>query len=438
MNQKNRTIIASGAALLALVGVGALWQQGYSAPASKGSAKTSATVPGAPAGEYSCMKSRMTYSAIKGPGGMPMMVMQYDASVLGTIRLDGKGNYSASKKPGRYVYNAQTRKFAFTSGPLKDWPVVYQVSSGTPKLRLAAVHDGQVGASLKTGEHVCSLRGNRKYPDLAAGVSGNTPPAKPAAARNAGARGTLTFREEWGSGKIVDVKLPDGAVQSRFEGRHPFRSTSGGTVFLNGNGALVIAAATGTAITTVPLKDVREIDSPVLSPDGSKIAFHVEPVYYDSRVVVVSRDGKKLAEFKEMTEPDWTPDGRLVMAKRTGTENARAGIYLSDAGLNTLKRIDPRLDDVQQPAVSPDGKQVAVVSHGHIWLMNLDGSGLKQLTRSDNGEERPAWSPDGRWLVVAKQERGEVVLVSVPSGKMTLLEDKAGRVLQSSGRLNWR
>jgi len=139
-----------------------------------------------------------------------------------------------------------------------------------------------------------------------------------------------------------------------------------------------------------------------------------------------------------MTEPDWTPDGRLVMAKDINTVESKPGLYITDRGLSNVTRIDPNLDNVRWPAVSPNGRRVAVVHHGHIWVMNLDGSGLRQLSFSDSGEERPAWSPDGQWIVAAQKEYGSVLLVPVKTGKIIRLNNKDERGMQSQGRLTWR
>jgi dipeptidyl aminopeptidase/acylaminoacyl peptidase len=49
------------------------------------------------------------------------------------------------------------------------------------------------------------------------------------------------------------------------------------------------------------------------------------------------------------------------------------------------------------PAVSPDGRLIAYVRNGRIWLIRPDGSEQRQLTAT--GGFRPVWSPDGRRLV---------------------------------------
>jgi Tol biopolymer transport system component len=58
------------------------------------------------------------------------------------------------------------------------------------------------------------------------------------------------------------------------------------------------------------------------------------------------------------------------------------------------------------PVWSPNGKQIAFAGGDQntgrydIFVMNLDGTGLRQLTHSTNGDGKTglAWSPNGRWI----------------------------------------
>ncbi len=67
-----------------------------------------------------------------------------------------------------------------------------------------------------------------------------------------------------------------------------------------------------------------------------------------------------------------------------------------------------RLKSISDPQVSPDGKWVAYVlstpdsvkdkSDSDIWMISWDGTESVKLTASPEGESRPRWSPDGKFL----------------------------------------
>lgn len=67
-----------------------------------------------------------------------------------------------------------------------------------------------------------------------------------------------------------------------------------------------------------------------------------------------------------------------------------------------------RLKSVSDPQVSTDGKWVAYVlstpdsakdkSDADIWMINWEGTESVKLTASPDGESRPRWSPDGKYL----------------------------------------
>jgi Tol biopolymer transport system component len=82
----------------------------------------------------------------------------------------------------------------------------------------------------------------------------------------------------------------------------------------------------------------------------------------------------------------------------------------------------------QQPAFSPDGKQIAFVSQRtgrrELWVANADGSNPQQ--RTDLGAVfAPTWSPDGLHIVfhgrIAGQPRADVFTVPAAGGAMNRL-----------------
>jgi len=58
--------------------------------------------------------------------------------------------------------------------------------------------------------------------------------------------------------------------------------------------------------------------------------------------------------------------------------------------------------DVTTVAVSPDGSQLALASDiggSDIYVVNVDGTGLRQLTTDPETDQYPQWSPDGSSIV---------------------------------------
>src|SRR5690242_7453775 len=51
-----------------------------------------------------------------------------------------------------------------------------------------------------------------------------------------------------------------------------------------------------------------------------------------------------------------------------------------------------------QPAVSPDGKQIAFSWQGDIWTAPIDGGRARRLSTHEARDMRPVYSPDGKQI----------------------------------------
>ena len=90
--------------------------------------------------------------------------------------------------------------------------------------------------------------------------------------------------------------------------------------------------------------------------------------------------------------------GKLVIQSVWG-----GTFYVYDLGAGTLRPLTGGLD----PAISPDGAQVAftrIGSDNGIYLINLDGSNERKIFGERDGLMSPKWSPDGKWLVFARND----------------------------------
>ena len=92
-----------------------------------------------------------------------------------------------------------------------------------------------------------------------------------------------------------------------------------------------------------------------------------------------------------------------------------------------------------QPRFSPDGKRLAFTSDrdgtDNLWVVNLDGTGLKQVTKEKERQvNSAAWAPDGQALVGRKHYRNTR---SLGAGEQWLFHLGGGEGLQLTARRNW-
>jgi serine/threonine protein kinase/Tol biopolymer transport system component len=128
--------------------------------------------------------------------------------------------------------------------------------------------------------------------------------------------------------------------------------------------------------------------------------------------------------------PSLSPDGSTFLyARLTGPGNL--DVYSQRVGGSNSMNLtaDSPLDDTQ-PAFSPDGRTIAFRSEregGGIFLMGATGESVRRLT--DFGYN-PAWSPDGRQLLVgtegvsnpqSRKTRSQIWRVDVATGARRLL-----------------
>lgn len=69
----------------------------------------------------------------------------------------------------------------------------------------------------------------------------------------------------------------------------------------------------------------------------------------------------------------------------------------------------------RMPALSPDGKQLAFVYRGDIWISSEKGGRATPLTSHIETDAYPLFSPDGRWIAFASKRNGNWDIFAVPS-----------------------
>lgn len=101
-------------------------------------------------------------------------------------------------------------------------------------------------------------------------------------------------------------------------------------------------------------------------------------------------------------QPDVSPDGRTIVFDLLGD------IYALPIGGGRARPLLTGTAFETSPAFSPDGRHIAFVSDRsgvtNLWIANADGGDPRQISRETalNVMAAPAWSPDGRRLVVSR------------------------------------
>jgi len=174
----------------------------------------------------------------------------------------------------------------------------------------------------------------------------------------------------------------------------------------------------------------ESLGSPVWSPDGGKLAFVTRSSPSDG-LTVMNADGTNRTQLqpKIFTRPDrtsaygtyqtrlnedslvWSPTGKkLAFGSYTELDSDASasapapvkrltGIYLINVDGTGLRKLTGSRDEESfgmVPAWSPEGGKIAFEDEGMINVINPDGSGRKELTGTVGAQSAPVWSPDGQ------------------------------------------
>src|SRR5918999_3589214 len=201
---------------------------------------------------------------------------------------------------------------------------------------------------------------------------------------------------------------------------------------------------------TVPMTSTWKIDMPS-APTGAtwtKAPRHVESLHYrqDRRgftepgfthlFVIPSEGGTPRqvtsgkwsvgARFDLLSQGagwSWTPDGRTIVfdgmrdSTRADMNYRQSNVYAVDVATGSIRQLTPSRGTWSSPVVSPGGRLVAFSGYADtsrasyhaddVWVMNLDGSGIRNLTPAlDSDPSTLRWSRDGSGIYFSVGDRG--------------------------------
>jgi Tol biopolymer transport system component len=182
---------------------------------------------------------------------------------------------------------------------------------------------------------------------------------------------------------------------------------------------------------------------PAWSPDGRKVAF-VSSRDGKQEIYVVNADGSGLRNLtctrkQHEFAPAWSPDGRKIAFTRSSDyfKTAEVRLYVMNAdgsGQHRLTRVASRGDGNPvwaydgRTAWSPDGRMLAFSAKREgtfeVYVINADGSGLRNLTQNPARDFFHTWLPGGR--IVFASDRDGIGTKAVDSQLYLMNADGSG------------
>ncbi len=124
---------------------------------------------------------------------------------------------------------------------------------------------------------------------------------------------------------------------------------------------------------------------------------------------------RQLTDSTEDSSPAYSPNGRLVVF--TGNRNPGLGargryIYVMNRDGSDIRQLTSGEFADFNPSFAPDGRHVifdrselALGQRSHIFSVAIDGSGLRQVSSGAASDQDPVYTPNGRRIVFVSDRR---------------------------------
>lgn len=107
-------------------------------------------------------------------------------------------------------------------------------------------------------------------------------------------------------------------------------------------------------------------------------------------------------------EPASSPSGTEIVF--SADYEVETNLWIVGVNGKGLRRLTSNTSTDENPAWSPDGARIAFSSRNpiqsDIWLINKDGSNLTRLTSNSSNNRKPTWSPDGSKIAFESDRMG--------------------------------
>jgi len=209
--------------------------------------------------------------------------------------------------------------------------------------------------------------------------------------------------------------------------------------FLEGHEQLFIANVDGSNERKLLAAPNVDIEDPAWSPDGTRIAYvRIAGSSKSVHVMDIDGSGDRLLTPPNQSpiHPVWMPDSGSILYCTDDDlhppEKNSAEIYRLDVtSLKITTLISGGINTY--PVPSPDGTRVAfrkmLGTNSEVFIANIDGSGIRNLTNHPAFDGWPAFSPDGKRIAFASNRNSayQIFVMDVDGSNVKLVANTEGR-----------
>lgn len=156
--------------------------------------------------------------------------------------------------------------------------------------------------------------------------------------------------------------------------------------------------------------------NPVVASNGETIYFLREVPGESMNVYSMKDDGKEVKKLTDFTDHPvrflsaadngllaFSYDGEIYTMNPTGSPQ-KVNIEISTDNFPRVQKIDVR--NIDDAAVSPDGKSIAFISRGEVFVTSSDYKTTKQITTTPEAELQLSWHPEGNKILYTSERDG--------------------------------